>query len=190
MINKMIQFITKHLNGKKVLFLFLLTNLVYAFMLIITIPKTMQFSNGMKLLDMMPMGYNSEYVNSLFNTLGEKGREVYLLNQIPIDMIYPFLFAISYALLIAFFLKKLNLLNSRFKYLTVLPMVAGITDYLENFGIIYMLNSYPDISNFSIALTNLFTMTKSISTTIYFMLLIIVLAILMFKTVKKQLINQ
>jgi len=83
MINKMIQFITKHLNGKKVLFLFLLTNLVYAFMLIITIPKTMQFSNGMKLLDMMPMGYNSEYVNTLFNTLGEKGREVYLLNQIP-----------------------------------------------------------------------------------------------------------
>ena len=91
---------------KKVLILFVLTNIVYAAMLIITIPKTMGFSNGLKLLDMMPMGYDLEYINTLFETLGEKGREVYLYNQIPLDMIYPFLFAISYCLVIGYFLKK------------------------------------------------------------------------------------
>lgn len=190
MINKIIQFIIKHLNGKKVLFLFLLTNLVYAFMLIITIPKTMGFSNGMRLLDMMPLGYNSEYVHSLFNTLGENGRDVYLLNQIPVDMIYPFLFAISYALLIAYFLKKLNGLNSKLKYLIILPIIAGIMDYAENFGIIFMLNNYPEITNISIAKTNTFTIIKSISTAIYFTLLIIIIVALVFKTVKNQLINK
>ena len=71
----------------------------------------MAFSNGMKLLDMMPTGYNSEYVYALFETLGVEGRFTYLYNQIPIDMIYPFLFGISYCLLIAYFLRKLNLEN-------------------------------------------------------------------------------
>ena len=64
-------------------------------MLTITIPKVMSFAGGMKLLDMMPLGYNSEYVNSLFNNLGKKGREVYLLNQIPIDMIYILLWYVN-----------------------------------------------------------------------------------------------
>ena len=85
-------------------------------MLIITIPKTMTFSAGMKLLDMMPVGYNPEYIITLLDTLGEKGREVYLYNQIPVDMIYPFLFGISYSLLIAYFLKKINKLNSYYFY--------------------------------------------------------------------------
>ncbi|MFT4537392.1 MAG: uncharacterized membrane protein YccF (DUF307 family) [Saprospiraceae bacterium] len=106
--------VNKNLAGKKVLLLFVLTNFIYAIMLIVTIPKTMTYSNGMKLLDMMPTGYDSEYVNSLFKTLGVNGREVYLYNQIPVDMIYPFLFGISYCLLLAYFLKILNKINSTF----------------------------------------------------------------------------
>ena len=68
-------------------------------MLIITIPKTMAFSNGMKLLDMMPSGYDSEYITSLFEALGEDGRHAYLYSQLPVDMIYPLLFGISYCLI-------------------------------------------------------------------------------------------
>ena len=83
-------------------------------MLMVTIPKTMGFSKGMKLLDMMPMGYDSEYINTLFEALGENGRGVYLYNQIPIDMVYPFLFGISYCLLLVYFLQKINKLNSAF----------------------------------------------------------------------------
>ena len=60
---KLKDLINRNLTGSKVLVLFVLTNIIYAFMLIITIPKTMGFSNGMKLLDMMPTGYNFEYIN-------------------------------------------------------------------------------------------------------------------------------
>ena len=73
-------------------------------MLTITIPMVMSFSDGMKLLDMMPAGYSAEYVNTLLNTLGEQGRNAYLFQQIPVDMVYPFLFAVSYCLLFAYFL--------------------------------------------------------------------------------------
>ena len=176
--------ISTNLTGKKVLLLFLLTNIVYAVMLTVTIPKTMTFSNGMKLLDMMPTGYDSEYINTLFETLGENGRQVYLTNQLPVDMIYPFLFGISYCLLIGFLLKKLNKLDSFFFYLCFLPLIAGIADYLENFGIIYMLNSYPNLSQISIDATNAFSIVKSMATTIYFIALIIILLLFGIKIAK------
>ena len=178
--------IDKNLTGKKVLLLFVLTNLVYVIMLIVTIPKTMTFSNGMKLLDMMPMGYDSEYINSLFEALGENGRQVYLYSQLPIDMIYPFLFGISYCLVIGYFLKKLNKLSSVFFYLCFLPLIAGISDYLENFGIITMLNNYPNLSQTSMDATNIFSVVKSMTTTVFFVALIITLVMLGIKTMKER----
>lgn len=178
--------INKNLSGKKVLLLFILTNLVYAFMLIITIPKTMDFSNGMKLLDMMPLGYNAEYISTLFDTLGEEGRAIYLYNQIPIDMVYPFLFGISSCLVIAYFLRKINKLDTPFFYLCLIPIIAGVSDYFENFGIITMLISFPNLSETSINTTNTFTIIKSMTTSLYFVSLIIVMTIFGIKMLKRK----
>ncbi|MCM4151004.1 hypothetical protein DHD05_05310 [Arenibacter sp. N53] len=180
------ELIKRNISGKKVLLLFILVNLVYVFMLAVTIPKTMGFSKGLKLLDMMPGGYNSEYIKTLFGNLGEVGRSVYLYQQIPVDMIYPGLFAISYCLVMGYFLQKLQKLDTVYFYLTLLPIVAGIADYLENFGIITMLNSYPEVSQLSMGLTNTFTIVKSMATTIYFVALIITMVIFGIKTLNKR----
>lgn len=171
----LIKFIEKNISGKKVLGLFILTNIVYTFMLTVTIPKTMEFSNGMKLLDMMPSGYDFNYVNELFTSLGDNGRLTYLTNQIPVDMIYPLLFGLSYCLLLGYFLKKLNKLNSNYIYLCVIPIIAGIADYLENIGIITMLKNYPELKETAVYKTNIFSVIKSISTSVFFIALIVVL---------------
>ena len=144
-------------------------------MLAITIPKTMHYSNGMALLDMMPAGYDLSYVSQLFSSLGENGRNTYLNNQIPVDMVYPLLFGISYCLLLAYFLKKLNKLKTPFTYLCLLPVLAGIADYLENFGIINLLNNYPDLSDTAVQATSTFSLIKSISTSAFFVVLIVIL---------------
>ena len=175
--------IDANLSGKKVLLLFVLTNIVYAIMLLVTIPKTMEFSNGMQLLDMMPFGYDSEYINTLLETLGKTGRQVYLKYQIPVDMIYPFLFGVSYCVLMAYFLKKLNKLNSVFYYLCFLPVIAGIADYFENFGIITMLNNYPDLTPITMKATYVFSVVKSMATTIFFIVLFITLLMLVIRTI-------
>lgn len=182
-LNKIIE---KNISGKKVLGLFILTNLVYVFMLMVTIPKTMAFAKGMKLLDMMPAGYDFDYVNKLYSALGENGRETYLTNQIPIDMIYPLLFAISYCLLMAYFLKKINKLNTPFIYLCLLPIIAGIADYFENIGIISMLNSYPDFTETSVSITSLFSVIKSTFTTVFFIALIVILILVGIRFLKKS----
>ena len=178
--------IATNLTGKKVLLLFILTNIVYAVMLTVTIPKTMTFSNGLKLLDMMPLGYDLEYINTLFETLGENGRQVYLTNQLPVDMIYPFLFGISYCLLIGYFLNKLNKLDSFFFYLCILPLIAGIADYLENFGIFTMLYNFPDFSPFTAKVTNVFSVIKSMTTTVFFIALIVTLLMLGISKIKER----
>jgi hypothetical protein len=155
-------------------------------MLSVSIPKTMEFSNGMKLLDMMPTGYDLNYVNELFTSLGENGRLTYLTNQIPVDMVYPLLFGLSYCLLLGYFLKKLNKLNSQYSYLCVIPIITGIADYLENIGIIIMLKSYPELKETSVYTTNIFSVIKSISTSIFFIALIVILIALGIKVLNKK----
>jgi len=147
-------------------------------MMMITIPKVMSFSGGTKILDMMPTGYNIDYVNSLLKTLGEEGRNAYLYNQIPLDMIYPLFFGISFCLIVAFILKKLGKLDGHLFYICFLPLFSGLFDYCENIGIITMLNLYPDCSNLLIQTTNVFSVLKSSFTTINFIILITLLIVL------------
>ena len=174
------------ISGKKIFGLFLLTNAVYVIMLAITIPMVSNYADGMALLDMHPTGYSAVYVNSLFDQLGEQGRSAYLYRQIPIDMIYPLLFASCYSLLFGYILKQLNKLNSFYSYICLLPIIAGTTDYLENFGIIKLLINYPELSQTTISFTNIFTITKSMSTTIYFIALIVALLFLGYKKLKRE----
>ncbi|PCJ96100.1 MAG: hypothetical protein COA50_07935 [Flavobacteriaceae bacterium] len=169
------QFMERKNAGKIILGLFIVTNIIYVYMLMVTIPKTMAYANEMKLLDMLPAGYNWNYVNDLFTTLGETGRNTYLTTQIPVDMVYPGLFAISYCLILAFFLNKLGKLKTSWKYLCALPILAGIADYLENFGIIRMLQNYPELTKTSVHTANIFSIIKSSTTSIFFIVLIVLL---------------
>ena len=165
MINKLRELIAKNSSGKKVALLFVLTNLIYAFMLLVTIPKTVAYSGGVKLLDMMPQGYDSEYVNDLFSKLGKEGRDVFYRG----DM----------ARVIGDFMKEnggfLSYEDISNFYLCLIPIIAGIADYLENIGIITMLNDYPDLSIVQISSTNIFSIIKSVSTTLFFIVLIVII---------------
>lgn len=180
------QLLKKYGKGEKVLLLFLITNLVYAFMILITIPKVMKYANGMNLFDMMPTGYSIQYTKTLLETLGIQGRKTYLYSQIPVDMIYPLLFGITYCLLVVYLLNKIKLIEKPIIYLSLLPIFAGLFDYLENIGIITMLNSYPDFSSLTSEITNVFTIIKSVLSTITFIFLLILFTIFIVKKIKKQ----
>jgi hypothetical protein len=178
--------IIKNIEGKRVLILFIVTNIIYVFMLAVTIPKVMSFSNGMKLPDMLPTGYSAEYINTLLSNLGREGRNAYLFNQIPVDMVYPFLFGASWCLVLAWFLDKLGKLNGLMIYLCLLPLLAGLFDYLENTGMIVILNRYPDNPDFLTQATSVFTILKSVLSTFYFITLIAVVVAFVIKKLPKK----
>ncbi len=90
----------RHAQGNKVLLMFVITSIIYSVMLYVTIPNVASYAAGMTLLDMLPMGYDHDYVIRLFDALGEVGRHSYLKQQIPLDMLYPGLFAVTYSLIL------------------------------------------------------------------------------------------
>ena len=133
------EFFQKHLQGKKVLVWFLFSSAVYGAMAIFTLPRLQKLSNGLQLFDVKMDGYTPEYALRLLLALGQEGRHIYLTQQMPLDMLYPFTFAVSNSLIIAWLLHKLNWFESPAFYLVLLPIVGGLLDYFENFTVITML---------------------------------------------------
>ncbi len=151
-----------------------------------SIPRVRSHGAGMPLLDMKPLGYDLDYVQALLDSLGPSGREAYLEVQLPLDMIYPFLFALTYCLLLAFFLRRLHWFEGPLFYGCLIPPAAGLADYLENMGIIRLLKSYPDLRPGDVAYTSLCSLIKSGLTTVYFLFLLGILAVLGFRAFKRK----
>ena len=109
------------MKKKKLWILFIITTSVYAYLMLVTIPALKVMAGGMDILDVPPF-YDATYIQELLRRLGEEGRLFYLYRQIPVDMIYPGLFAITYYQLIRFFLEKLN--QRKLLFLSYFPIIG------------------------------------------------------------------
>ena len=171
--NKVVNFLKKWASGKIVVGFFIATMVVYLTMLNYTLPVVKSFAQGKTLFDLSPTGYSYEYAVSLLEALGVEGRNVYLNLQLPMDFIYPGLFAISYSLLLTWIFGKGYAVDSKIFYFTVIPFFAGFFDYLENIGIIQMIKSYPNVPHELVNVSSTVTILKSVFTTIFFILLFV-----------------
>ena len=124
---------------------------------------------------MSPTGYSYDEAIILFQSLGPDGRSAYITVQIPIDSVYPGLFAISYALLIKWVFKQFLPRQSRLFFFAFVPVFAGIFDYLENVAVVAMLNGFPEISEVLVTSASCFTIAKSGLTTLFFIGLLVAL---------------
>ncbi len=142
-------------------------------MLLYSIPQVEQYAPGIKIFDLSPGGYSYEYSMQLLATLGIAGRDTYLYRQLPLDFVYPVFFAISSCLLLAWVFSKGKVQTPAVYYLCLVPILAGLFDYLENIQIILMLVSYPDISERRVVVSSLTTIGKSGLTTAFLVILVI-----------------
>ena len=170
--NRYVYRIFRVTNGMNVLFFLVPSLALYFVMLFYTIPAVQAYTPEMKVFDLMPAGYSYDYAIELLSSLGEEGRDEYLYRQLPLDFIYPALFSISSSLLLAWLFLKRHEENSRIFYLCLVPIFAGIFDYLENVFIIVMIFTFPDVSRFHVAFASNVTIVKSGLTTMFFLLLL------------------
>ena len=163
-------------TGKMVLAFIIPAIIVYFIMLLYTIPQVSAYAPGINLFDLSPTGYSFEYAIKLLDTLGRDGRELYLYRQLPLDFIYPGLFAGSCSLLLSWLFLTTQKTNSKLFYFCYIPVAAGLFDYFENIFIVSILRdeaSYPNVSEVSVSLASTMTIVKSVLTTAFFVLLII-----------------
>ena len=109
----LLSFLHRVSTGKVVLAFIIPAIIVYFIMLLYTIPQVSAYAPGINLFDLSPTGYSFEYAIKLLDTLGSEGRELYLYGQLPLDFIYPGLFAVSCSLLLSWLLLTTQKTNSK-----------------------------------------------------------------------------
>lgn len=90
--------------------------------------------------------YDAEEIKTFFANIKPEGRQIHEFTTGVVDMIFPFAYGILFILLSAFFLKKITSPASKWMYLSLVPILLMIVDYIENFNTLAMLKAYPNLS--------------------------------------------
>lgn len=164
------------------LFLFL-SQTVYIAMLMYSIPRITQEAGGLRIFDMLPLGYTYEYAYQFLLRLSEKGYELYTHVQLPLDLLYPALFGLTgictIVLLVRLYAKvnrhsNLSVDSILSRTMLFVPVVAMFADYMENLFIYAMLSFKSAVPQSLVYAADLFTITKSIATTSFYMIVLII----------------
>lgn len=116
--------------------------------------------SGLRPFDMRPGGYSPDQAKSLLNALGAAGRNFYLTRQLPLDLAYPALMALTLVSLLRWFESRGA--SQRFAQIGIwLSIGAAIFDYLENAGICLMILSLPNLSDSVVRASSFASIVKS-----------------------------
>lgn len=170
-----------------------------AFMVMMNIGATafFQFTHGVgvldtgggaNLLDNRTSGYSPESAYNMISAYGSQGIRYYLLFTVA-DTFFPPTLAFSLLLAIVYFYRPFFRLYPLTRWLTALPVVYLLSDYLENLGIVSMLFGFPtrmpDMARFA----NFMFTSKNISSNLTVAVILIGLGLCIIKrhVVQKEL---
>lgn len=90
-----------------------------------------------------PLDLRSKYtkteVNAFFEAIGPEGKKHYHFIEAKIDMAYPIVYTLFFMSFIAFLLAKNKWDKGILQSLLLVPLLASIPDYFENFNILRMM---------------------------------------------------
>ncbi|CAG0957103.1 hypothetical protein ANAEL_00407 [Anaerolineales bacterium] len=104
--------------------------------------------------------YTPEKARELISSYGEQGRQSYLLTEVTLDLVYPFITALLFCLLILYTFKRAFPNNRRIWNLSLSSYLVMLADYLENACVVTMLLGYPREFTAIARISNFFTVTK------------------------------
>ncbi|MEM9573784.1 MAG: hypothetical protein AAF870_00985 [Pseudomonadota bacterium] len=137
---------------------------IYLAMINITL-EHIQSLSGLRPFDMRPGGYSTQQAYALLDALGIDGRQYYLTRQIPLDLIYPGLMALTLVSVLKWL--ESHGFNRVLAQVGVwLSVGAAIADYLENAGICTMILSWPEPSIILIQAASVASISKAVLTTL------------------------
>ena len=143
---------------------------------------------GLTPLDLQE-NYTHQEVCTFMEKLGEAGRMFYARMILMLDFAFPLSYTLFWAAALAFLLGRFVPCNSKLMYISLLPFIAGLADYLENILILSMLFSYPKIMNMVVVLANLMTNIKDLFMWISLLLLLFGLLLYLIRLVVKAILK-
>jgi hypothetical protein len=94
-------------------------------------PTIEKYSGGLTILDTRA-SFSPDDAYELFTALGAEGRQAYLTLHLVPDMLFPIGYALTFAFISAWFLVRLLPLDHPLQWLSLIPLISGLADVLEN----------------------------------------------------------
>lgn len=143
-----------------------------------------EYTNGVGILD-LERSYSPEYAYEIFKLQGDIGRQFYMKILIIFDVIFPLAYMLFFSTIMTFIFRRWLPDGHVLQKLSLLPILAGISDYVENTFILIMLHNYPkELFNIAV-LANIMTILKGVIFGVSILLSIVGLIGLLFKNTKK-----
>lgn len=127
--------------------------------------------------------YSAFDVKSLFDGMGEIGRDTYRFQVVFVDMVYPIVYAALIMSTMLLIMSKLKH-DIKFKNLLYLPLFAFIFDVFENLNTFSMLHQYRDITAFQAFMGSFLTSLKWASVSLAFGAVLFLIGALIFQYFK------
>jgi hypothetical protein len=122
-------------------------------------PTIQEYSGGIAILDLRS-DFSPDDAYELFSALGAEGRRAYLILHLVPDTLFPIGYALVFAFISAWFLVRLLPLDHRLQWLSMIPLISGLADVLENLSLVIANLAYPGRIDWLVAAAHLLTKVK------------------------------
>ena len=163
MLKKILTFIQRRTSWLTILGLLAITCIMMFIMngtnLPFSNPTIREHSGGLTILDLRE-AFSPDDAYELFMALGSEGRQAYLILHLVPDMIFPIGYALTFAFISGWFLVRLLPLNHQLQWLSLIPLISGLADVLENLSLVLCNLAYPGRIDWLVRFASLLTRVK------------------------------
>jgi hypothetical protein len=163
MLKKILAFIQERTSWLAILGLLAVTFLMMFLMngtnLPFSNPTIVEHSGGLPILDLRS-DFTPDDAYELFTALGVAGRRAYLALHLVPDTLFPIGYALAFAFISAWFMVRLLPLDHRLQWLSMIPLISGLADVLENLSLVIANLAYPGRIDWLVRLAHLLTKVK------------------------------
>ncbi|HUV25986.1 MAG TPA: hypothetical protein VMW34_01350 [Anaerolineales bacterium] len=163
MLKKILTFIQEKTSWLAILLLLVGTGLMMFLMngtnLPFSNPTIVEFSGGLPILDTRS-SFTPEDAYQLFTALGTEGRRAYLALHLVPDTLFPIGYALAFAFISAWFMVRLLPLDHRLQWLSMIPLISGLADVVENLSLVICNLVYPGRIDWLVQFAHLLTKVK------------------------------
>jgi len=122
-------------------------------------PTIVEHSGGIPILDLRS-DFSPDDAYELFTALGPEGRRAYLALHLVPDTLFPIGYSLAFAFISAWFLVRLLPLDHRLQWLSMIPLISGLADVIENLSLVICNLAYPGRIDWLVRLAHLLTKVK------------------------------
>jgi hypothetical protein len=122
-------------------------------------PTIKKHSGGLGVLDTRA-SFTPDDAYELFAALGPEGRNAYLAMHLLPDTLFPIGYALVFAFISAWFLVRLLPLDHRLQWLSMIPLISGLADVLENLSLVTCNLAYPNRIDWLVQLAHFLNKVK------------------------------